>query len=124
MKPQPKPRPKLLDKRAIVKELAVLDRKQRARCRARSGGRCEVWWSDYLGPLAVSFAGRCANHATENHHLLGGIGRRNRGDSLKAEHRLDVCHDCHAEITGHVLVPCVDAEARTWASSVRFERVR
>jgi hypothetical protein len=116
---QPKARPKLLDKRDAQRDIAKLDREQRAICKARSGGRCEVVVA-YEFPLSVFVDLRCIHRATENHHLLGGIGRRNRGRSIKAEHRLEVCSWCHAEITGHVLVPI--GTGREEAQTVRFER--
>jgi hypothetical protein len=65
---------------------------------------------------------RCRRRTSENHHLKGGIGRRNRGDSIKAEHRIEVCSICHHEITGHVLQPI--GEGREDAATVRFERAR
>ena len=49
---------------------------------------------------------------------------KNKGKSILAEHRLDVCHDCHVEITNHVLVPCVPLPDRERAATVRYERVR
>jgi hypothetical protein len=66
---------------------------------------------------------RCQRRASENHHLIGGIGRRNKGRSILAEHRLDVCQRCHEEITGRVLVPCVEQKDAEWAATVRYERV-
>jgi len=116
MFPQPKPIPKLLDKRKSQADLRKLDREQRAICQARSGGRCEV---RVLVPYRDS---RCIHRATENHHLIGGMGRRNVGRSRLAEHRLHVCAYCHAEITAHVLVPCVDEAQREQAATVRYER--
>lgn len=113
----PKPSPKLLDKRQQAADLARIDREQRAICRVRSGGHCEVLVVLPWGPVT-----RCDRRATENHHLLGGIGRRNKGRSLLAAHRLDVCQPCHEEITGHVLVPCVEQQDAERADSVRYER--
>jgi hypothetical protein len=114
----PKPSPRLLDKRERERNENVIDRVERHKCRSRSGGRCEV--------VEVSDRGyvepRCLRRATQNHHLLGGIGRRNRGESILAPHRLDVCRECHEEITGHVLKPI--GEGRENAATVRFERVR
>ena len=71
----------------------------------------------YISPF------RCKQRAVENHHLIGGIGRRNQGRSILAKHRLDVCKVCHAEITNHVLVP-VDGTKKDDAATVRYERVR
>lgn len=123
----PKPRPRLLDKRTRAADVAKVDRAERATCKARSGGRCEVWtlaprnaWPYMPRPLFF----RCERRATENHHLIGGIGRKNKGQSILAAHRLDVCRECHRELTGHVLVPCVPHEQAERAESVRYERRR
>ncbi len=113
LNPQPKARPKLLDKRDAQRELAKIDRAERVKCKARSGGRCEVI-------LALSYYHRCIHRATENHHLKSGIGVRNRGVSVLAEYRLQICKDCHRDIHGHVLVPIGDGRER--AATVRFER--
>ena len=124
-KPQPKPAPRLLDKRERERNEDIIDRVERHKCKTRSGGRCEVVERYFGGGLCddrVEFERRCPRRASESHHLLGGIGRRNRGDSILAEHRLDVCHECHTEITGHVLGPV--GEGREDAAAVRFERVR
>lgn len=119
----PKPRPKLLDKRQRQAAVDKVDREQKAICRARSGGRCEV---TVLQPpqfgrvIAIS----CFNHASENHHLIGGSGRRNKGRSILAAHRLDVCDRCHEDITGKVLIPAVPQDKAECAATVRYERVR
>jgi len=113
----PKPSPWLLEQRKAKAGVAKKDREERAKVRARSGGRCEV---------LVLIRGRvfdvCQRRATENHHLLSGIGRRNRGRSILAAHRLDVCKDCHTEITRKVLVPCVEQSKAECAATVRYER--
>lgn len=115
---QPKRRPHLLDKRASAAKLAEQDRKERALCKTRSGGRCEV--REVIGRIAL----RCTRPGTENHHLIGGWGRRNRGRSLFACHRLQVCERCHEEITHHVLVPAVEKGLAECAATVRYERIR
>jgi hypothetical protein len=112
--PLPKPTPKLLDKRERARALAKRDKEERAKCRARSGGICET--------RCVNWPHQCFARATENHHLIGGSGRRNRRRSILADHRLDVCKDCHREITGHVLVPCVEQALAECAATVRYER--
>ena len=121
---QPKPRPVLLDRRESKAEIATIDRAERKKCRERSGGQCEVR-SGFVQPGQPSAAitVRCIHRATENHHLIGGIGRRNRGRSILAEHRLDVCAWCHAELTGNVLVT-VDGTQKEDAATVKYERVR
>jgi hypothetical protein len=121
---QPKSRPRLLDKRQAKADAARADREQRAICRTRSGGRCEVM---EVGVMSINGTRlkspvRCTSRAFENHHLIGGLGRRNVGRSRLAEHRLDTCRECHQEITAHVLVPCVEEAQRELAATVRFER--
>lgn len=124
---QPKPKPRLLDKRQRAADVVKVDRKQRELCHVRSGGRCEVWTDRTAGtsvaPLMI-WPYRCERRANENHHLIGGIGRRNKGRSILAAHRLDVCDRCHEEITGKVLVPCVPQDKAECAATVRYERVK
>lgn len=124
LNPQPKARPVLLDRRDSKAAIAALDRAERKRCRKRSGGRCEVVFDIPLpvDPVLAPLAFRCIHKATENHHLISGLGRRNRGKSIRAEHRLMVCQFCHSEITGHVLRP-VDGGTKDDAATVRWERV-
>ena len=98
--------------------LALLDRAERLECKRRSGGQCEV---RELGPTLI--IRRCARRASQNHHLIGGTGRRNKGRSILAEHRLETCDRCHAEITNHVLIP-VDGTRKEDAATVRYERVK
>lgn len=116
-----KPRPELLEKRERAQNQAVIDRVERAKCRARSGGRCEVM-ANGGNALFPQHFWRCSRRASENHHLKGGIGRRNRGASILAAHRIEVCSICHSEITGHVLQPV--GVGREDAATVRFERAR
>jgi hypothetical protein len=116
--PQPKPRAKLLDKRKAKADIAKVDRAERKKCRARSHGKCEVY--ELTQPFTWS---RCLRPVSENHHLIGGIGRRNRGRSILAAHRLDICLRCHRDINGCVLVP-VDGARKDDAATVRYERIR
>ena len=123
MSAQPKPTPRLLEKRAAKAELNTQDRVERAKCRQRSGGQCEVVVL-YVNCSTGELVGRrCPRRASENHHLIGGSGRRNKGRSLFARHRLATCTACHSEITNHVLVP-VNGLEREDAATVRYERVR
>ena len=117
----PKPRPRLLEKRDRASATAAIDRAERAKCRKRSGGKCEVVEA-ICNTLGQRVQFRCGCFATHNHHLLGGIGRRNRGASILAAHRIDVCKECHAELHGHVLQPV--GEGREDAATVCFERVK
>lgn len=124
---QPKPRPKLLEIRVVKSGIAAVDRRERAKCRRRSGGQCEVIeivrQRDAVTGLRRTAFLHCARRVSENHHLIGGIGRRNRGRSILAAHRLDVCQRCHEDITGNVLVP-VDGTKKEHAATVRYERIR
>ena len=117
---QPKPRPKMLDKYDRQRERDRIDHEERAKCKARSGGQCEV---RLMSVTCRGLSVRCRQRAAENHHLIGGIGRRNQGRSILAKHRLDVCKVCHAEITNHVLRP-VDGTKKEDAATVRYERIR
>ena len=121
--PQPKARPQLLEKRKRQAHVDKINRQERAKCHKRSRGQCEVIMTDPDAPLVYA-AYRCGRRASENHHLLSGIGVRNRGRSILAQHRLDVCKKCHSEITGKVLVPCVTQAEAEWAQSVRYELVK
>lgn len=119
MPPLTKPRPRLLDKRQQKADLAMIDRAENAKVKARSEGRCEVWEVIRLGSSTAHHP--CRRRASHVHHLISGIGRRNRGDSIKAAHKLHVCDKCHGEIHGHVLTP-VNATERESAATVRYER--
>ena len=131
--PQPKPKPHMLVKRAAKATIKTQDDQERAKCRVRSGGRCEMielvsvesWASEIAEGMAPTrtLRFRCLRRATENHHLIGGSGRRNTGRSIRAAHRLDVCQRCHQDITGKVLVP-VDGTKKEHAATVRYERRR
>jgi hypothetical protein len=116
MNPQPKPMPKLLEKQAKALSTRATDRAENAKAKQRAGGQCEV----YVVPDGKNLYRRCLKPATETHHLLGGIGRRNKGQSILADYKLRVCATCHREITGHVLVP---VQADHNALTVRYRRV-
>jgi hypothetical protein len=122
---QPKPKPHRLVKRAAKAKIETKDRKEREKCHDRSGGRCEVVVRCYTGLTFDGEAGyvdvRCHQRATENHHLIGGIGRRNVGRSILAAHRLDVCHQSHEEIGARVIVPITGCDHLS-ADTVRYVR--
>ena len=124
--PQPKPRPKALDKQDDAADVRAQDRAERAKCKARSGGRCEVVVQYFGGPSLhasrILWERRCDRRTSENHHLMGGIGRRNVGPSMLAEHRIEVCSICHSEVTKHILQPV--GVGREDAKTVRYERIR
>ena len=117
--PVPKGDPRIVAKQAREALVETQDKKERAKCRARSKGRCEVYRA-YVGPSGYVFS-RCLHPARENHHLIGGSGRRNKGKSILAEHRLDVCEKCHYDITNKLLVP-VDGTKKEHAATVRYAR--
>lgn len=122
MYPQPKPTPRLLEKKKADVDLARRSRIEDAKVKRRSEGRCEVI---FVLPDSMPFlpVARCVRPACEIHHLIGGSGRRNIGISMLAKHKLHVCATCHPLITGHVLVP-QNFSKRERASTVRYERVR
>ncbi len=119
----PKPEARVIVKGRRKSELEAEDRRQRQLCRLRSGGRCEVVTQTPRPEHSELRVTRCKAKATANHHLLGGVGRRNRGDSLLAIHRLDTCNSCHSLLHAKVLVP-VDRDWQYDAALVRFERVQ
>jgi hypothetical protein len=120
--PVEKPTPRKLVKDTAKATVRTTDRAERKRCHARSQGRCEVREHFRAGAGAWVSVFRCIRRASENHHLIGGRGRRNKGPSILAAHRLDVCQRCHADITGKVLVP-VDGTKKEDAATVRYSRV-
>lgn len=121
--PYAKPRPHLLTKREKRAALTAQDRSERKRCHVRSGGQCEVIIARFRPECSELSYARCRKGASHNHHLIGGIGRRNVGASIFAEHRLDTCSSCHAELTRGILVPLFeDADYKFNAALVRYER--
>ena len=128
----PKPVPRLIEKRERAADLAKQDRAERQKCHRRSCGWCEV--REYVGALnekaltvAIvlgSYFQRCRQPVRENHHLIGGSGRRNKNRSILAAHRLDTCKTCHTDITGHVLRPVGTIDEREAAATVRYVRLR
>ncbi len=114
-----KPRPHALvvrDKRAALK---AQDEAENQKVKQRSGGRCER-----IEEINPAIWRRCPRRASQTHHLIGGIGRRNIAEgSVLAEHKVHLCDLCHAEITGHILRTLAGCD-RECASSVRYQRVR
>ena len=72
----------------------AIDKRESAKVRQRSGGRCEVT----VGRV------RCQRRAFEVHHHQGGIGVRGRGDSALMRHKTHTCSACHHRITGKTLM--------------------
>ena len=119
----PKPRPRILEKRERKALLASEDRAERKKCRLRSGGRCEVILVTHKSEESAIEQKRCKRKATTNHHLLGGIGRRNIGASILAAHRIDMCGECHNAIDiSAIYEPYVFDEAYD-AATVRYIEV-
>ena len=88
------------------------DKAESVKVRHRSRGRCEMSLTD--GRLAGP---RCPRRATEVHHLLGGVGRRGRGESALAANKVHLCDRCHAACTAHE-IEAYRSEAGKWV----FER--
>ena len=84
----PKPEPQRRVTRRKRMDHAQFQREQRAKVLDRSEGRCEIW------ELGV----RCGFPADEVHHLIGGIGRRNVGDSALATHLVATCRQHHRDV--------------------------
>jgi hypothetical protein len=116
----PKGRPKALDKADKQRQIEAEDKRTSAVAKVRAQGRCEVYVRvDDRSRKAVYV--RCERRDTQTHHLIGGIGRRNRGDSIKAHKKLRTCDECHKAITANVLKPTTaDHDAHT----VRYWRAR
>ena len=117
-----KPRPHLLVKRERKAAKDAQDRAERKVCHLRSGGRCEVIIVTHTPEASAIVTKRCKRSARHNHHLLGGVGRRNVGASLLAAHRLDVCPDHHREIEDGIVEPYVFDEAHD-AATVKYIQV-
>jgi hypothetical protein len=116
----PKTRPKALDKKDKAKALAAKDKAENAKAKKRANGQCEVrGWEIVEG--GIPCVCRCTRKDTQTHHLLGGIGRRNKGKSVLAQFKLRVCDSCHAAITANVLKPTT---ADHDASTVRYWRAK
>jgi hypothetical protein len=96
---QPKPKPQLLDKRAREREWQAIDKAESTKVRLRSGGRCEVIVHGVRCNRRVRGSGILAGV----HHHKGGWRLRGRFASALAENKTYACHQCHQEITGHVL---------------------
>ena len=113
----PKQRVKALEKIDANQALDAKDKAENTKARNRAKGTCEV--REQVRRHGVSV--RCPRKDTQTHHLIGGIGRRNRGDSVLAINKLRVCQECHDAITKNILRPTTaEHDART----VRYWRAR
>jgi hypothetical protein len=100
-----KGRPRILEKRETKSALTAKDNAERKKCHLRSGMRCEVKEVTPKPEQSLIVTKRCKGKAVHNHHLKGGVGRRNVGDSILAAHRIDTCQKCHQDIEAEILVP-------------------
>lgn len=119
----PKPRPKFIDKREAAAKKLAEDIAENKIVKARSTGQCEVLVVHRTKPFWIVsvYDVRCKRRASHVHHLISGIGRRGRGVSIKAEHKLHICESCHDQIHGHVLKP-ENEYGRYHAATVKYER--
>ena len=81
----PKPVPQFLEREARRACQQAREHRENALVRTRSGGRCEI----------VLDGTRCRKPGREVHHLLGGNGRRGRGASALATHKVHTCVEHH-----------------------------
>lgn len=104
--PHAKPKP---SKRAHPD--AALDRRESAKVRKRSEGRCEVREHEIVARaydvatmaiVDVVVSGRCLRRAVHVMHLIGGNGKRGVGISALAIHKLHGCSEHHREIDGDI----------------------
>ena len=124
----PKGRPKALLKDDQRKAVEARDKAENAKARKRAKGRCEVQelWMECDATIHTTTRWRyvpvrCRRKDSQTHHLISGIGRRNRGDSILALYKLRVCAEHHREITAKILQPTT---AEHTAATVRYRRVR
>ena len=85
----PKPVPQMIERQARRACQKAREHRENVVVRKRSGGRCEV----VLGGM------RCRKAGREVHHLLGGHGRRGRGASALATHKVHTCVEHHRLIS-------------------------
>lgn len=116
-----KGKPHILVTREKKADLKAKDDFERNRCHQRSGMRCEVNEVIPQPERSLIVTKRCKGRVVHNHHLIGGIGRRNVGPSLLSEHRLDTCKKCHQDIEHEILVPA-DLDKAQDAATVTYER--
>jgi hypothetical protein len=114
----PKGRVKALLKEDKTKAIAAIDTLENAIAKVRAKGQCEVQVR-IDGRSRKGVYARCTKKDTQTHHLIGGIGRRNRGESIKAHKKLRVCDECHDLITRKILKPTT---AEHDADTVRYVR--
>ena len=109
----PKPIPQFVERQQRRACQQARERLENANVRARSGGRCEV----VLGET------RCRKAGREVHHLLGGHGRRGRGDSVLATHKVHTCLD-HHRLMSLRWIEVTWATPENPMATIRFAQVR
>lgn len=92
----PKGAPRTVAKAQRTRDRTLIDDRESTKVRERSGGWCEICarTHTWLTPPVR------ADHV---HHLQGGNGRRGRGDSALASHKVHVCQSCHDAIHQHAI---------------------
>ena len=109
----PKPFPHIFERQGRRACQQARERRENATVKERSGGRCEV----------VLDGRRCRKAGREVHHLLGGHGRRGRGDSALATHKVHTCV-AHHRLMGLRWIEVSWTTPENPMATVRFEQVR
>ncbi len=109
----PKPRPQFLERRQRRACQRARERLENAKVKDRSGGRCEV----VLGGT------RCRKTGRDVHHLFGGNGRRGRGDSALATHKVHTCVD-HHRLMSLLWIEVTWTTPENPVATIRFVQVR
>ena len=109
----PKPVPQFVERQQRRACQQARDRLENAAVKKRSGGRCEV----------VLDGRRCRKAGREVHHLLGGHGRRGRGASALATHKVHTCVE-HHRLMGLRWIEVTWATSENPVATIRFDQVR
>ena len=109
----PKPFPHIFERQERRACQQARERRENATVKQRSSGRCEV----------VLDGRRCRKAGREVHHLLGGHGRRGRGDSALATHKVHTCVS-HHRLMGLRWIEVTWTTPENPMATVRFEQVR
>jgi hypothetical protein len=119
----PKGQVRAIVKQAKAAKVATTDKKENAKAKARAKGQCEVRTKhpDSPDPNTVYVSVRCSKKDAHTHHLISGNGRRNKGKSILAAHKLRVCESCHRDIHAKILRPTSDTDE---AAKIRYFRSR
>jgi hypothetical protein len=119
----PKTKLRATEKAEKQADIAKQDKAESAKAKKRAKGQCEAWENtpNPWNPTRSFTLVRCKRKDTQTHHLISGIGRRNKGKSILAEHKLRVCDQCHADLHAKILQPTTATDE---AASVRYRRAR